>query len=213
MDHQRIYNEIIDRALLRRVEGYTEKHHIIPKCLGGSNDKINIVRLTAREHFLCHWLLFRAYPHNRKLAIAFDRMVKGGSKAQPRYVPSSRVIAEAREASSTARRGVKRPSVSAKLKGRVVTDETKALRMQTWLANGTREKISIMMSGEGNPMYRTKRDDRARLNTLTKSKKCVIDGILYEGVFTASRKLCIPHKTLLNRVHSKNFPNYVWFIE
>ena len=213
MDHQRVYDEIISRALSRYIEGYTEKHHIVPKCLGGSNDKSNIVKLTAREHFLCHWLLYRAYPNNRKLAIAFDRMVKGGSKVQPRYVPSSRVVAEAREASSNARKGIKRPSVSVKLKGRVVTDETKALRMQTWLANGTREKVSILMSGEGNPMYGVKRDDRAKLNTLTKSKKCIIDGITYQGVFTASRELHIPHKTLLNRMHSKNFPTYIWFID
>ena len=212
MDHQRVYNQIINKALSRCVEGYTEKHHIIPKSLGGSNHRDNIVRLTAREHFLCHWLLHRAYPSNRKLAIAFDKMVKGGTKVQPRYIPSSRVVAEAREASSNARKGVKRPSVSAKLKGRIITKETKALRMQTWLANGSRERVSILMSGEGNPMYGTKRDDRAKLNTLTKSKKCVINGIIYQGVFTASRELHIPHKTLLNRLHSKNFPTYIWFI-
>lgn len=37
--------------------GYTECHHIIPKSMGGSNDKENLVRLTAREHFVCHRLL------------------------------------------------------------------------------------------------------------------------------------------------------------
>jgi hypothetical protein len=38
---------------------YTERHHIIPKCLGGSNKKNNLVSLTAREHFICHLLLTR----------------------------------------------------------------------------------------------------------------------------------------------------------
>lgn len=38
-------------------ELYTEKHHIIPKSLGGSNKKENLIRLSAREHFLVHWLL------------------------------------------------------------------------------------------------------------------------------------------------------------
>ena len=36
---------------------YIEKHHIIPKSMGGSNDSENIVKLTAREHFICHHLL------------------------------------------------------------------------------------------------------------------------------------------------------------
>jgi hypothetical protein len=35
----------------------TEKHHIVPRSLGGSNDESNIVRLTYREHFLAHLLL------------------------------------------------------------------------------------------------------------------------------------------------------------
>jgi hypothetical protein len=39
--------------------GYREKHHIIPKCIGGTNDKSNIVTLSAREHFICHMLLIR----------------------------------------------------------------------------------------------------------------------------------------------------------
>ena len=36
---------------------YVEKHHIIPRCIGGSDHKENLVSLTAREHFVCHLLL------------------------------------------------------------------------------------------------------------------------------------------------------------
>lgn len=53
------YNRIIQRAKYRKLVGYTEKHHIIPKSLGGSNKKNNIVELTAREHLICHLLLPR----------------------------------------------------------------------------------------------------------------------------------------------------------
>ena len=56
------YNEIIAKARLRRVQvGYTEKHHVIPKSLGGRNGH-NLVRLTVREHFIVHWLLIRMMP-------------------------------------------------------------------------------------------------------------------------------------------------------
>jgi hypothetical protein len=53
------YRSIIHEVFSRSKEDgiYYEKHHIIPKSLGGSNKKPNLVLLTAREHFLCHWLL------------------------------------------------------------------------------------------------------------------------------------------------------------
>ena len=51
------YNNIIERARGRTIEGYIERHHVIPRSLGGINDKINLVKLTAREHFICHLLL------------------------------------------------------------------------------------------------------------------------------------------------------------
>jgi hypothetical protein len=61
------YYAIIDTARKRKTEEYTEKHHIIPKSLGGSNENANIVSLTAREHFICHNLLVRMLddPHHR----------------------------------------------------------------------------------------------------------------------------------------------------
>jgi len=38
---------------------YFEKHHIVPKCFGGRDDETNIVKLSAREHFICHRLLVK----------------------------------------------------------------------------------------------------------------------------------------------------------
>jgi hypothetical protein len=58
--YTRWYYNIIEAAKARGSGGfYTENHHIIPKSLGGSNDKINMVRLTAREHYVVHCLLVR----------------------------------------------------------------------------------------------------------------------------------------------------------
>lgn len=51
-----MYNQLIKRVKTRILEGYYEKHHIILKCMGGDNSLENLVKLTAREHFLCHWL-------------------------------------------------------------------------------------------------------------------------------------------------------------
>src|SRR5882672_8941090 len=52
------YYQIIDKARKRGIPGeYYERHHIMPKCMGGTNDFWNIVNLTFREHFLVHWIL------------------------------------------------------------------------------------------------------------------------------------------------------------
>jgi len=96
MDYRKVYDAIITRSKSRALTGYTETHHIIPKCLGGSNKKENLTILTAREHFICHWLLSRMYPGNRKLAYAFFAMCKQQNSLQERYIPSSRAYEEAR---------------------------------------------------------------------------------------------------------------------
>lgn len=57
--YTKYYNLLTTRAKGRVITEYTERHHIIPQSLGGSNDKDNLVDLTAREHFICHWLLIK----------------------------------------------------------------------------------------------------------------------------------------------------------
>lgn len=42
--------------------GYCEKHHVIPKCMGGTNERENLVYLSAREHYVAHQLLVMIYP-------------------------------------------------------------------------------------------------------------------------------------------------------
>lgn len=85
MEYQKIYNNIITRAQNRIQEGYVERHHIIPKCIGGSNELNNIVCLTAREHLICHFLLIKIYPHNNKLRYAAWAMCNQNAPHQQRY--------------------------------------------------------------------------------------------------------------------------------
>ena len=83
------YNNIINRARNRILEGYTELHHIIPSSLGGSDDADNLVALTAREHFICHILLtkFTSGEDKNKMLYAAILM-KGKNDKQPRYINS-----------------------------------------------------------------------------------------------------------------------------
>lgn len=113
-----IYDDLIARARGRSRHGYMERHHIIPKCMGGSNRKNNLVYLTAKEHFIAHKLLVRIYPDVYGLwqaLIAMGRIVHF----------KSRIFASERQRAAELRRGFKysaksreKMSESAKARGR-----------------------------------------------------------------------------------------------
>lgn len=75
MNYQKIYNNLINRVMIR--VGYVEKHHILPRCLGGLNNKENLVDLYPEEHYLAHLLLCKIYPNNQKLLYAAMNMTTG----------------------------------------------------------------------------------------------------------------------------------------
>lgn len=75
MDYQKIYNSLIRRAASRDISGYCEKHHIIPRCLGGQDTEENLVKLTPEEHYVAHQLLIKIYPENHALAKAAAMMI------------------------------------------------------------------------------------------------------------------------------------------
>ena len=83
-----IYYKIIDKAKNRILSPdiYSEGHHIIPKCLGGSNSSHNIAILTSREHFICHWLLIKMTRGNAYEKMLFAvAMMRAHAPNQQRY--------------------------------------------------------------------------------------------------------------------------------
>jgi len=82
MNYQRIYEQLTATDM---IADYTEKHHIIPKCMGGTNDPSNLVRLTPEAHYVAHQLLVKIYPTNEKLVFAANRMVSGKCRNNKLY--------------------------------------------------------------------------------------------------------------------------------
>jgi hypothetical protein len=97
MDWQKIYSQLIEKAKTRQSESYSERHHILPKCLGGSNSKNNIVSLTGREHFIAHKILVLLYPDNASLKFALWAMCNQKGKHR-KFSVSSRDYERARQA-------------------------------------------------------------------------------------------------------------------
>ena len=81
-----------------REDVYTEEHHIVPRSEGGTDALENLVALTAREHFLAHWLLFRIYKTPAS-ARAFKLMTNDQQRRR------GRDYAKAREVMAAAMRG------------------------------------------------------------------------------------------------------------
>lgn len=75
MNYGKHYDLLIDRAKNRKYDGYVEYHHIVPRCLGGTDDKDNLVALTPEEHYVAHQLLVKIYPGNHALVKAAAMMV------------------------------------------------------------------------------------------------------------------------------------------
>lgn len=92
MNYEKIYYDIINNRLKNPYDGYTENHHIIPRSLSGADDDSNLVKLNAREHFICHLLLTKIHDFRttagKKMVKAFMMMLCCKSKNQDRYISS-----------------------------------------------------------------------------------------------------------------------------
>ena len=97
------YSNLIVKAQARNLpkDVYTEKHHIIPKSWQGSDTKDNIVRLTAKEHYMAHaflWKMNVGIGFHNKMVHAFNAMsiMKDGSYNKPGYRINSRLFESVR---------------------------------------------------------------------------------------------------------------------
>lgn len=227
MNYEKIYNQIVERAKNRVLDCYTESHHIIPRCMGGGDEKENLVNLTAREHFMCHRLLVQIHPSNNKLKFALWAMCNMKSKRQSRYTPSSRIYEsikiEVIQLISDKKKGVKlseehKRKTSETLKGRKRPQEVIDKIVKTRKENGgwkhsyeTKNKIR-----SNNGMKRQEVRDklkgreisdetRKKLGDVSVHKRaCIIDGVWYESIREASNQLDIKWDMVSDRIKSKS---------
>lgn len=123
---------------------YTEKHHIIPRSLNGSDEQSNIAIISAREHFICHYLLTKMFkkksPEYFKMIKAF-MIMKSESKNQTRYL-NSRLFESLRKefslAQSFAQSGSKNSQSGTVWIHNLNLQESKKIQIEdldTWLDN------------------------------------------------------------------------------
>jgi len=121
------YHQLIEKRRSTHFVGYGERHHVLPKSLGGSNAGSNLVRLTAREHFVAHQLLVRMTEGDAKRRMVFALKRTVSSKT---HVLNSRTFESVREMYAAQLRGVPRSAetkkrISDSLSGFVMPEEAK----------------------------------------------------------------------------------------
>ncbi len=133
MDYSKIYNSIVTRGKNRIITEYTERHHIVPRCMNGDDSPENLVDLTPEEHYLCHLLLCKMYPGNRKLLFSAMYMTTGsmtntGKRSNKAYGWLRREYSESMKGDNNPNR--KNPEIQKKAAkkrlGSKRTEETKA---------------------------------------------------------------------------------------
>lgn len=158
------YNLLTESAKVRgldksKLNYYTEKHHIIARCMNGDDSKDNLVLLTYQEHVLAHMLLYTMNPDNKDLFLSFSLLIKEKHGEVKTFSINLDYLTELKEERSRFMRGdnnpMKNPEVAKKMSksrkgiasfaGKHHTEETKKL-----LSEKTK---SLNFKGENHPMY------------------------------------------------------------
>lgn len=188
MNYEAHYNTLIERAKNRLLECYTERHHIVPRCMGGGNDAENLVRLTAEEHYVAHQLLVKIHPGNHKLIYALVAMTNldawGHRSKNRQYAWTKAKLAEV---------------ASKKRKGKTYEE----IYNNPNMANEIRKKASERMKGNRNTLGMEPWNKGKPWSEETKQKmataKCkiiVIQDIRYSSCSEAAEKLGVHRNTI-----------------
>lgn len=186
------YNSIIAKARsenrFKSDQIYYENHHIIPRSIGGTHGPSNLVLLTGREHFLCHWLLTKMVnepDHVRKMKAAMIYFTNNHKRKLPAYL-----IKISRKMNGDRKRGL--PAWN---RGIPHTDETKrkigvANSRSTLTDNGRKIKSEFTRQ-----MNLNRSDEYNKMIAQKNAKKfIVIDPNGNEYIIVNLKNFCEQHK-------------------
>lgn len=163
MNYQKTYDQLIANRLINHPTGYFERHHILPKCLGGSDCSTNIVHLTAREHYIAHLLLAKI--HGGKLWFPVVMMSEKKSKGAQGYSPSKKYAKASENYSkwvSENLSGSNHP-MFAKNHKESTKAKLRSINIGKKVSDDVKKKISKSVTGKNHPMYGKKHSIESRL--------------------------------------------------
>lgn len=192
------YSSIIDNAKNRSLDSYTEKHHIVPKSLGGTNCIDNLISLTPREHFIAHLLLTKFTEGKNKskmITAAFTMVHRNKEKinsrlyetlrtahkdnmklSNPMYDPEIRKkVSNTNKGKISKRKGIpmseeSKRKISEKAKGRTAWNKGKKLNYNNGLITHTEESIAKIKQARAKQVMK-KRSEETKIKMSESAKK------------------------------------------
>lgn len=196
-----IYYSIIERSRNRNISGYTEKHHIIPKSLGGTNNRNNLVLLTAREHYLCHVLLTKMTTGENKIKMLYAA-TSFTSWASHKHERTTKINSRIFQTLKELRQRALREKMAKAENKKKSSDGAKML----WARDGYKKEASNKRKALWkDPDYLVKMRNRKRTY-----KKISIDGIEYSSLKEAALQLNLDPSTISKRCSSTHEKFAYW---
>lgn len=207
------YDNIIKKSMLcETLNGYTEKHHIIPKSLDGGNEKSNIAVLTAREHFVCHILLTKMTEGKNKAKMIYAAMMMSlmENKNQKRYI-NARLYETVRKEHSKMIKGKNSPSYGKKHSEESNRARSEKLKGRKLPPQSVRHRLNISIA-KSNPSDETRlkmsNAAKNRIHGPHSEETKIKIGLAHKGrphevgkCFVCSKEMNIPN---LTRWHNEN---------
>lgn len=202
MNYLRIYNQLIEKAKERNdINGYYEIHHIIPKSEGGTDSPDNLVKLTGREHFIAHKLLWMDNPTlfsrcSTFMMMSNQRGIKWGSLYE----------SVRKEFNESLRHPWRRPE-----------NRLKQLKVVMGVPKSDEHKKKISEALKGKPKskeavekMKANLGDRFGKNNANygKGTPVIVDGVEYTNQRTAAISIGVTFGLFNRRLKSEKYPNY-----
>jgi len=178
-EYRNKYRNIYIRLIVRcqnmtdeELSGYNEKHHIIPKCLGGSNDRENLVVMPVRYHIVAHMVLAKAFPEIRSLQIAVLCMFSLGNgerKSKIERYYSSRQVGEIRSETVKNISGENSPNFGI-IRSEEFKEKVRQANLGKKASDETKKKMSEARKGEKNANFGKHLSEEAKEKISKKNK-------------------------------------------
>ena len=145
---------------------YKESHHILPRCMGGTDDPQNLVDLTPEEHYVCHLLLVKIHPGHIGLvraAMFLTASNKDVRRNNKMYGWVKRQYSEYMKGPNNPQKMNPRSGIRHHYFGKERPPSTE------WLTESGREILSSKMIGDKNPCAGLKPWRHPRTTDITKA--------------------------------------------
>lgn len=178
---------------------YLENHHIIPKALGGTDNLNNLILLTPKEHFICHWLLTKMCIntfYKQKMLNAFSGMFSWKDK---RNLTSKQYQIIKENCKSRIRTSESRAKQSQTNLSKNIISSRKGKTLKEFYGDDVKSlevgrKISESLKGKTKKSY-----NKSKNYINSNSKRCT-DGI---NQFNSINEMCSFHKITKTELHKQ----------